>query len=74
MTERAVDEEPSKSQDDCERKFAIEDEFVARSASFFGNRDIKMLWQGSNFEASKALWILRGKFDFSELEIEDESD
>ena len=74
MAERIKEEEPSKSQDDCYEKLTIEDEFVALSASFFGNKDVRMLWQDSNFAASKALWIDCGEFDFSELEIEDDSD
>ena len=74
MAERVKEEEPSKSQDDCYEKLTIEDEFVARAASFFGNKDVKMLWQDSNFADSKALWIDCGKFGFSELEIEDDGD
>ena len=75
MAQRQKEADSSNSsQGNCDGKFSIENEFIARSASFFGNRDIRMLWQESNFVASKTSWIVRGKFDFLELVEEDESE
>ena len=32
----------------------------------FGNKDVRALWQWSNFDTSKDLWLNCGLFDFSE--------
>ena len=77
MAQQSKEEDEPAAQaqdDDCKEEFKVQDEFIARSVSFFGNKDIKTLWQRSNFVASKDLRPRHGKFDFSEFERKDEKE
>ena len=54
---------------ECEKEFKVDDDFLARCASFFGNKDIKVTWQSSNFEVKKRLDRYIELFNFREEEI-----